>query len=209
MAELVDEEVARPLGIERGMHLGAPAEVHELVAQPVGSALRRLGSAADVMKPVWTRARRAKATFEALHIPGFDELFQGSEPAIWTTEMAAVNGVFSARALATMYGALANGGEDLLSEETVNELGRVQVRTADMVLGLRMRWRLGYHQAFLVGRPMPRAFGHYGYGGSGAWADPTTGLSVGFVTNRIGSLSTPMGDLTLARLNRIVRDCVR
>ena len=54
----------------------------------------------------------------------------------------------------------------------MSELGRVQVRTSDMVLGLRMRWRLGYHQAFLVGRPMPKAFGHYGYGGSGAWADP-------------------------------------
>ena len=53
----------------------------------------------------------------------------------------------------------------------------------------------------------PKAFGHYGFGGSGGWADPALGLSVGFVTNRIGSLSTPLGDLTLFRLNRVVREC--
>jgi len=40
-----------------------------------------------------------------------------------------------------------------------------------------MRWRLGYHQAFGAGPSSPRAFGHYGYGGSGGWADPTLGLS--------------------------------
>jgi CubicO group peptidase (beta-lactamase class C family) len=57
------------------------------------------------------------------------------------------------------------------------------------------------------GRIAPKAFGHYGYGGSGGWADPTIGLSVGFVTNRIGSLTTPLGDLTLYRLNRTVREC--
>ena len=70
-----------------------------------------------------------------------------------------------------------------------------------------MRWRLGYHQAFGAGPSSPRAFGHYGYGGSGGWADPTLGLSLGFVTTRIGSVSTPLGDLTLFRLNRVVREC--
>lgn len=70
-----------------------------------------------------------------------------------------------------------------------------------------MRWRLGYHQAFGAGPSSPRAFGHYGYGGTGGWADPTLGLSLGFVTNRIGSGSMPLGDLTLFRLNRVVREC--
>jgi CubicO group peptidase (beta-lactamase class C family) len=83
----------------------------------------------------------------------------------------------------------------------------VQLRSPDAVLGLPMRWRLGYHQAFGAGPAAPKAFGHYGFGGSGGWADPTIGLSVGFVTNRIGSLSTPLGDLTLYRMNRIVREC--
>ena len=86
-------------------------------------------------------------------------------------------------------------------------LGRVQLRSGDLVLGLPMRWRLGYHHAFGAGPAAPKAFGHFGYGGSGGWADPDLGLSVGFVTNRIGSLTTPLGDLTLYRLNRIVREC--
>jgi CubicO group peptidase (beta-lactamase class C family) len=94
-----------------------------------------------------------------------------------------------------------------LSASTVDEIGRVQLRSADAVLGLRMRWRLGYHQAFGASRASPDAFGHYGYGGSGGWADPTLGLSVGFVTNRIGSFSTPLGDFTLYRLNHVVREC--
>ena len=61
----------------------------------------------------------------------------------------------------------------------------------------------------LRGRAATRraAFGHYGYGGSGGWADPEIGLSLGFVTNRIGSLTTPLGDLTLFRLNKVVREC--
>jgi CubicO group peptidase (beta-lactamase class C family) len=126
--------------------------------------------------------------------------------------MPAVNGVMSARALAQMYAPFANGGEAngvrYLSAQRVNTLGRVQVRTPDAVLGLSMRWRLGYHHAFGTGRDAPLAFGHYGYGGSGGWADPASGLSAGFVTNRIGSLTTPLGDLNLFRINRVVRECL-
>ncbi|HEX2085753.1 MAG TPA: serine hydrolase domain-containing protein [Solirubrobacteraceae bacterium] len=206
MGDLVRTELMEPLGIA-GLHIGAPAEAREQVAEPVGEALRHLGSTADVLMPVWTRTARAKAAIDALLVPGFHRLFQGSEPPIWTTEMPAVNGTFSARALAHLYGALADGGAPLVSERTAHELGRVQVRTADAVLGLRMRWRIGYHQAFATGPGGPRAFGHYGYGGSGGWADPELRLSVGFVTNRIGSLTTPLGDLRLLRLNRVVRAC--
>ncbi len=209
MAELFASEVAAPLGIERGLHLGAPAEGRELIAEPVGGALRHLGSAAKVLMPLTSRATRAKAAFEALHLPGFHRLFEGPRPPIWSTEMPAVNGIFSAAALARLYEALANGGGPLLRPETTDELGRVQVRSADAVLGLPMRWRLGYHPAFGAGRGAARAFGHYGYGGSGGWADPDLGLSLGFVTNRIGSVSTPLGDLTLFRLSRVVRECAR
>jgi CubicO group peptidase (beta-lactamase class C family) len=153
-----------------------------------------------------------RAGYEALHIRGFHRLFEGPEPPIWSTEMPAVNGYFSADGLARLYGALAGGGAEpngprLLSPEAVHALGRVQLRSNDAVLGLPMRWRLGYHQAFGAGRVAPWAFGHYGYGGSGGWADPMIGLSLGFVTNRIGSLTTPLGDLTLFRLNKVVREC--
>jgi CubicO group peptidase (beta-lactamase class C family) len=211
LAELARTEVAEPLGVD-GLHIGVDETAREFVAQPVGSALRHLGATSRFITPVLTGIKTTRATHDALIAPGFHELFEGSEPSIWGTEMPAVNGALSADALARLYGALANGGADsgarLLSEATVRDLGRVQVRSADMVLGLPMRWRLGYHHAFGTGRQASQAFGHYGYGGSGGWADPDLGLSLGYVTNRIGSLTTPMADLTLYRLSRVVRDSV-
>jgi CubicO group peptidase (beta-lactamase class C family) len=207
LAELARVEVTEPLGIS-GLHIGVPEDAREFVAEPVGTALRQLGSTADATRRVWGRFRPSRTTLDALHVPGFHRLFEGREPPIWTTEMPAVNGAISARALAELYEPLANGGGGFLSTDTVKALGRVQLRTADAVLGIPMRWRLGYHQAFGAGRDASLAFGHYGYGGSGGWADPATGLSVGFVTNRIGQLTTPLGDLNLFRLNRVVRQCV-
>lgn len=210
LADLARTEVAEPLGLD-GMHIGVPAHAREFVAEPVGGRLRHLDSASRFLGPVSMRIPATRPAFEALVAPGFHELFEGTEPSIWTTEMPAVNGALSGDALARMYGALANGGEDegrrLLSAETTAAIGRVQVRTPDLVLGMRMRWRLGYHHAFGTGRDAPHAFGHYGYGGSGGWADPHLGLSLGFVTNRIGSLTTPMADVTLYRLSGIVRSC--
>lgn len=210
LAELVRTEIAEPLGTD-GLHIGVNEAARELVAQPVGSALRQLGAASRVITPALTSLKATRAMHDALIAPGFHELFEGSEPSIWNTEMPAINGALSADSLARFYAALAGGGADgearLLSEATVRDLGRVRVRTADMVLGIRMRWRLGYHQAFGTGRQAPKAFGHYGYGGSGGWADPDLGLSLGFVTNRIGSFTTPMADLTLYRLSNVVRSC--
>jgi CubicO group peptidase (beta-lactamase class C family) len=210
LAELARTEITEPLGIG-GMHIGVPDAARERVAEPVGAALRQLGSTGERAAPLWSRTRVIRPAMEALLVPGFHRSFEGAEPPIWRTEMPAVNGAMSARALATMYAPLANGGRaddlEFLRPETVDSLGRVQLRTRDAVLGVPMRWRLGYHQAFGFGPRAPLAFGHYGYGGSGGWADPASGLSVGFVTNRIGSLTTPLGDLNLFRLNRAVRHC--
>jgi CubicO group peptidase (beta-lactamase class C family) len=210
LRDLVAQEVAGPLGTD-GLFLGAPEEIQHRVAQPVGSALRQFGQAADLARPFRRYRRMRIPPIEALHVSGFHRLFEGEVPPIWAAEMPAINGVLSADGLARLYGALANDGRDgevaLLSPATTQALGRVQVRTADRVLGLRMRWRVGYHHGFGTGRPAPKAFGHFGYGGSGGWADPELGLSVGFVTNRIGSLTTPLGDMTLFRLNGVVREC--
>jgi CubicO group peptidase (beta-lactamase class C family) len=61
-----------------------------------------------------------------------------------------------------------------------------------------MRWRLGYH-GVLTTRGVPRlAFGHFGFGGSGAWADPRRDLAVAFIVN--SGLGTPFGDLRIARI---------
>jgi CubicO group peptidase (beta-lactamase class C family) len=203
MGELVIDELARPLGVERGLQLGAAAGDRDLVARlfPEPPGYTNRPEAVRFME----RVRRTRGVAEALLVDGFQDLWFEPERRILATEMPAVNGVFTARALATLYGALANGGEvdgvRLLSHQTVHELGRVQRRERDYVLGLPMRWRLGYHQAFTSSRsPAWKAFGHYGFGGSGAWADPETGLAVAFVTNRLGSGTTPIGDTRMLRI---------
>lgn len=65
-----------------------------------------------------------------------------------------------------------------------------------------MRWRLGYHSVLGGGRAAKAAFGHYGFGGSGAWADPSSGLSMAMTCNRGGG--TPVGDARVVSLSRAV-----
>jgi CubicO group peptidase (beta-lactamase class C family) len=208
MRELVRTEVAEPLGTE-GLSIGRPDG--DDVAEILGLSLRSYGRAAKLTSPLFGRLPPTRAATSALLVPGFHRLFEGSSPAVWTTEMPAVNGYLSADGLARMYGALAGcggrGEQRLLRSETVHELGRVQSRGFDAVLGVRMRWRLGYHQAFGLGKGSGRSFGHYGFAGSGGWADPDTGVSLGFVTNNVSRLTTPIGDFTLFRLSALARQC--
>ena len=109
LADLARTELTEPLGID-GLHIGVPDEARERVAEPVGGALRQLGSTADVTAPLWTRASASRTRLNALHVPGFHRLFEGPAPPVWHTEMPAVNGVVSARALADLYAPLANAG---------------------------------------------------------------------------------------------------
>ena len=204
LREAVDTELAKPLELD-GFWIGAPLAERHRVAElfppmPKALGLDRIGGRVE-------SNRRTRYLAEALLIDGFERLvFHDPDRRILDTEMPAANGVFTARSLARMYAALATDGSvdgvEVLSPRTLNEAGRVQHRSRDYVLGLPMRWRLGYHQAFTLGRaPAWKAFGHYGYGGSGAWADPETGLSLAFVTNRLGSVTTPIGDVRLPRLS--------
>ena len=124
------------------------------------------------------------------------------EPRILDAPVPAANGLFTARALARMYAALAGGGElqgvRILSEETLARATEVQVRGPDRILMLPMHWRLGYHSAFTTAGRLETGFGHFGYGGSGAWADPKRQLAFAMVNNRLGG--GPFGDLRIAEL---------
>ena len=201
LREVVAEEVAAPLDLD-GCFIGAPADLRGRVARLFPTFPDRVKSIGigDLLE----RFRLTRGFAQALIVDSFDELWFEEEQRILDSVIPAANGVFTARSLARMYGALANGGRidgiDFLSPEVLHEAGRVQRRDRDYVLGMPMRWRLGYHQAMTLSRPAWKAFGHFGYGGSGGWADPETGLSVGFVTNRLGNATTPVGDVRLLRL---------
>jgi CubicO group peptidase (beta-lactamase class C family) len=67
-----------------------------------------------------------------------------------------------------------------------------------------MHWRLGYHGAATTRGIVPNGFGHFGLGGSGAWADPDNDLAVAFVCNRMAG--TPVGDMRLLRIGARARE---
>ena len=210
MRDLVRTELAEPLGTS-GLEIGTGGGPTK-PAEMVGRSLRLYTAFGIAATPLLGWLPITKAGFRALHAPGFEEICRGPDPAVWRTEMPAVNGALSADGLARLYVPLANGGlgpdgRPFLSPETVERLGRIQTRGMDRVLGVRMRWRLGFHHAFALGRPSPRALGHYGFGGSGGWGDPDTGISFGFISSHIGNFTTAIGDLGILRLTAVARAC--
>jgi len=75
------------------------------------------------------------------------------------------------------------------------------------VIPFDMRWRLGYH-GIITSRGFPRqAFGHFGFGGSGAWADPRRELAVALIVNC--GMGTPFGDTRTARIGGAALTSVR
>ena len=210
MRELVRAELAQPLGTA-GLEIGSTDSASR-PAEMVGRSLRIYSAFGIAATPLLGWLPITRAGFRALHAPGFEELCRGPDPRVWRTEMPAVNGALSADGLARLYVPLANeglgpDGERFLSSQTVASLGRVQTRGVDRVLGIRMRWRLGFHHAFGLGSPAPRALGHYGFGGSGGWGDPDTGISFGFVSSHIGNFTTAIGDIGILRLTAAARSC--
>jgi len=134
----------------------------------------------------------------------FTEEFDWNAEATVQAVIPAANGQFTARSLARMYALLAQGGEldgvRLLSEARVREIAEVRSRTRDRVLFIPMHWRMGYHRAFTIGVRAPLAFGHYGYGGSGGFCDPSRELAVALTLN--SGAGTPMGSSHMPRIAR-------
>jgi len=150
-----------------------------------------------------------ESIFDALAPRGIDSFDFGAERTL-RAAIPAANGLFTARSLAKMYAALAAGGEfggtQLLSRRTLSRATQVQGPTRRrMVIPFDMRWRLGYHGVTTT-RGTPRhAFGHFGFGGSGGWADQSRQLAVALIVN--GGLGTPFGDMRIARISGAVLAC--
>ena len=95
-------------------------------------------------------------------------------------------------------------GTRVLSSEAIERATRVQNRRRDQVLFFRMHWRLGYHPALTLRGGLRGSFGHFGFGGSGAFTDPKRDLAVALVVN--SGVGTPVGD---SRILRITTAAVR
>jgi CubicO group peptidase (beta-lactamase class C family) len=213
-ADILKDEVVTPLELN-GLFCGVPPEEQHRCASLMAPAwdappdVRRRN-----VERAWRGAERWKRrlsrvgirfdptqTLAALLPPGMDEIdFNSTE--FRSAAIPAANGMFTARSLAKLYACLSLGGEiagtRLLSESAVRRAGQTQNTGAGLVIPISMRWRLGYHRAFSFGARIPEGFGHFGYGGSGAFADPLRRLSVALTVN--SGVGTPFGDARIARI---------
>jgi len=92
--------------------------------------------------------------------------------------------------VARLYAALAGdgavGGVRILSPEVIARAIEEQVYAEDMVLQRPTRFGLGFQLTQPERRlgPSPRAFGHFGAGGSLGFADPDARMAFGYAMNQ-------------------------
>ena len=105
-------------------------------------------------------------------------------------EVPSTNGHGNARAVARLYSALAGDGRldgvHILSPDIIARAIREQVYGDDVVLQRPTRFGLGFQLTMPERRlgPSPRAFGHFGAGGSLGFADPDARLAFGYAMNQ-------------------------
>ncbi len=211
IGRFVAEELAAPLGAD-GLYVGLPADQRDREA-PLGTfgvprvPNRRLHAIEKRIGEAFAKAAsfvrapiNPRRMINALAPRGIEDTLWGN--GVLDAEIPAANGFFTARSLAKLYAAYAGGGEvegvRLWSPGTVEQVSEVQHRMRDLVLILPMDWRLGYHKVFSTCGTVTGAFGHFGFGGSGAWASPDDELSLGFVCNR--GAGSPIGDFRILEL---------
>lgn len=181
------EEIALPLGAE--FYIGLPREIpsSRIALLQTLSRTRALGALHVVPLPTLMRmifpGTLLRRSMLLAHLDMNDR-------ASLEIELPAGNGVGTARAMARIYSALADGGAEVgITPETFARITTPppRLRHKDVVLGVPSYFSLGFL------RPGPqlwfgssqRALGSPGAGGSFAFADPTARLGYAYVMNRM------------------------
>ena len=186
-SDFLEREVTGPLGID--FTIGLPE--------------KEAGRAAELVHPPAASASEQAAIFSQLAPAAIAALTnpvagaaEANTPEWRAAEIPAANGHGTARAVAALYGVFAGrgtyGGHRVLSPEAAERVREGQGSCRDLVLGAGFAhdtevglglWLSGPNGSY--GRN-PRAFGHDGFGGSFGLADPESGVSMGYVMNRMG-----------------------
>jgi CubicO group peptidase (beta-lactamase class C family) len=174
-------EVAGPLGAD--FHIGLPDSELGRCSDLLG--VRPTEAEQSAIAQAYANAH--PAAMAALVNPALtgDE---ANLPGWRMAEIPAANGHGTALALATVFGALVDGSNRLVSPETLATACAGQGRLTDLVLGFPLEWTLGYALSGPEHHygPNPAAFGHDGFGGSAVCADPGSGVAIAYVMNRMG-----------------------
>lgn len=185
------ENIADPAGVDFFFGFGPEldgrcAELLPAVATPESEELRRRLSV-DPSTLSGLPLMRVNAYRNPPGVSGNDVVNTRSWRA---AEVPSTNGHGSARAVARLYSALAGDGEldgvHVLLPATVARVIEPQADGMDIVLQRPTRFGLGF-QLTMPERPLgpsPRAFGHFGAGGSLGFADPDARLAFGYAMNQ-------------------------
>lgn len=191
-------EIGEPLDLDFYIGL-APEQLTRVadVARLESAARPQQGGSAESTVPdlIADTARTDDIAVKAFMNP--PTLTIGTNSSAWRQcEIPSANGHGTAKALACIYGGLANGGaingKRLLREENIKRCYTESSADMDAVLLIPVRFSLGFmlsntlHKQMRLGRG-EHAFGHTGAGGSVGFADPQYGLGFGYVTSRLGS----------------------
>ena len=175
MGTALRQDLAEPFGLD--LWIGLPDSEFDRVAElQRPNALPNFGhhnaaTTAAFLTPWSSPAGRGQAEWRRMEIPS-------------------ANGHCTAEALARLMGALANDGwldgEDILSPALIAEASRERIRGQDLVLPFDMSWGAGFmrNEAVHPWGPGDRTFGHSGWGGSCAFADPDRKLGGAYVMNK-------------------------
>jgi CubicO group peptidase (beta-lactamase class C family) len=175
---LLREDVFEPLGAD--VHIGLPASedgrVAELLAadNPVVVPLEQLPLPVQLglSNPAQDPARVNTRAWRAAELP-------------------ALNGHASARGVARLFAALAEGGSldgiRILSPASLAQMTAIVTDQDDLLFGANPQWGMGVlHNLIGIYGPNPRTFGHSGWGGSYGCADPDAHVAIGYVMNHMG-----------------------
>jgi len=175
MGQALRDDIAGPLGLD--LWIGLPDTEHHRCAEV------RRPPALPNLGPMNAFKRAAFLTPWAS--PG------GRSLAEWRrAEIPSVTGHATAPALARLMGAMANGGwldgARLLKPETIEAAAAARFHGADLVLPYELAWGAGFlrNEGLGIYGPGRETFGHSGWGGSCAFADPERGVSGAYVMNR-------------------------
>ncbi|MER5375617.1 serine hydrolase domain-containing protein [Streptomyces sp. NPDC002553] len=200
---LVGEVVRRVSGLLPGAFLEREVTGPLGVDFTIGLPEKEAGRAAEMVHPRAATSSEQAAVFSQLTpaalaaltnpLAGADE---ANSPGWRAAEIPAANGHGTARAVAALYGVIAGrgalAGRRVLSPEAAERVREGQGACRDLVLGAGFAhdteiglglWLSGPNGSY---GPNPRAVGHDGFGGSCGLADPETGVSLGYVMNRMG-----------------------
>ena len=179
------EEFTGPLDVD--LHIGLAAEHDGRVAD-----IRPGPRPTSGMPTLFDRLRASPQSFAAKAFFNPMTSFLPGQLASrqWRgSEQPAANGHGTARGIAQLYGAIANGSP-LLSKDALSRASTERSEGLDLVLGINTRFGLGFMLsqpgAEALG-PNPGTFGHPGAGGSLGFADPVAHLGFGYTMNRMGT----------------------